>query len=428
MKKLYLVISLLFFSFDFQAKDPKTIILNSSLLRAADNAGIFHGPMIDILQSRIDFVNLVQGEKQWNGVIMKVNIADTDNTLTIYCRRPEIICGATFVVITPDHELANKIITPTHKNTVQEYMNSKAFITNKMQSHQTNLYQRQMNSDTHGVFTGSYAINPFTQEKLPIYISDYAIECFDIRHSKARLCVPAHNSKDLEFARIHKLPIKLVVDVQKHLSGKKDNLGPVVAAPLLDKDGNLTEAYLGEYSACVIVNSNTLDNASLKDAAAHVLDYLEENNCGTAHSELLQYNYNNQLYSIKDLAKIETALFKNATDNAQVLELKKDLKIALNYAQADFLEIGEKFLINVKNTKTLMIALIEESCAQRENNNCYLLRWSQLKGEFNEKEIFRRDITSIRDFTLFCKDLVNFLGDLAHSCPKALENIKKQNQ
>ena len=75
-----------------------------------------------------------------------------------------------------------------------------------------------------------------------------------------------------------------------------------------------------------------------------------------------------------------------------------------------------------------MIALIEESCQLRNNNTCYLLQWAQLNDEFNEKDIFRRDITSIKALTIFCKDLVNFLGDFAHSCPKAFENIRKQNK
>lgn len=418
MKKLFLLASLLFLNQQvLESKDPKTIVLSSPLLRVADNAGIFHAPILDILQTRIDIVNLVQGTKNWVGAIVNVNVVNSDAILTIYCRRPELLCGATFVAISPDHELAETIVTPEHKNAVANFM---ATI-------KKTLYERQMNSTNDGVFTGSFAVNPFTQERLPIYISEYAIECFDIRHSQTRLGVPAHNSKDLSFARKHNLPIKLVVDVQGNIRGKNDDLGPVCAAPLLDKNGNLTEAYLGEYSACIITNNDVLNDASLKDAADFVIDYLQKNNCGKAHSELLQYQHNNQSYSIKDLAKIETAIYKNTSQNSQINELKKDIKIVLNYAQADFLEIGEKFLINVENMKSLMIALIHESCELRENNDCYLMRWAQLQGNVNAKDVFRRDITTIRDFTLFCKDLVNFLGDFAHSCPKALQNIRNQN-
>lgn len=401
-------------------KDLKTIVLTSPLLSVADNAGIFHGPIVDILQTRIDIVKLIQGEKEWNGAIMHVKVADTNHALTIYCRRPEIICGAAFIAIAPDHELAKDLITAQHRSDVIQFINN---MSNKT------FYDRQMDATNDGVFTGSYAVNPFTEELLPIYVSDYAIECFDIRHSKARLGFPAHNSKDLDFAKLHNLPIKIVVDVQRNLQGKKDDLGPVVAAPLLNADGSLKEAYLGEYSACVITNSdNTLNNLSLKDAAKHVINNLKAHNCGCAHTEILQYKHNNQLYSIKDLAKIEAAVYKSTTSNSHINTLKKDLKIALNYAQADFLDIVEKFIINVKNTRALMTNLIQEDCQIRENADCYLLRWSQIQGNDNEKDVFRRDIASMKELTIFCKDLVNFLGDLAHSLPKALENVRKQNQ
>lgn len=416
MKRFLTVASLLLFS--QQNLETKTIILTSPLLRVADNAGIFHGPIVDILQTRIDIVNLIQGEKIWNGAIMQVKVADTNHTLTTYSRRPEIICGATFITITPDHELVAELTTPQQQNIVTTFISN---ISNKT------LYDRQMNSTNDGVFSGSYAINPFNNELLPIYISDYAIECFDIRHSKTRLGIPAHNSKDLDFARNHNLNIKIVVGIQHYMQGKSNDLGPVCAAPILDKDGALKEAYLGEYSPCIIVNSESLNDLSLKDAASHVIHHLELNNCGCAHTEILQYTHNNQPHSIKDLAKIESGIYKNHTITPQINALKKDIKVSLNYAQADFLEIVEKFVINLKNTRTLMIALVEESCALRENSHCYLLRWCQLKGHENEKEIFHRDITSLKELTIFCKDLVNFLADFAHSCPKALENIRNQN-
>jgi Leucyl-tRNA synthetase, Domain 2 len=415
IKKLSILATLLFLSADVAAnKETKTIVLSCPLLRVADNAGVFHGPIIDILQTRMDIVNLVQGVKTWSGIILDVAITDSNETIKIYCRRPEIMCGASFIAIAADHELATKIAVGGHKNAVTNFV---------MQRTTKLLFDRQMSSTNEAVFTGAYGINPFTQQLLPIYVSDYAIECFDVRQSKARLGIPAHNSKDLEFAQLYKLPVKLVVDVGYNAHGKKED----IAAPLLDKHGNLTEAYLGEYQGCIVVNSNDLNNAPLKDAAAYVIDYLEERNLGQAYSQTIQYDYNNALYSINDLAKIESALYKNMQTNHQTEQLKKDLAIALNYALADFLDIGEKFLINLKNTKTLMIALMQESCQLRNNDNCYLLRWSQLQGDINEKEVFRRDITSIKGFKIFCKDLVNFLGDFAYSCPKALENIRKQN-
>ena len=419
MKKLFLVSLLLMSQLHANTKDSKIITLSSPLLRVADNAGLFHGPIIiDILQTRIDVVNLVQGLKNWTGAIMQLEVAGSHDLLTIYCRRPEIIYGAGFVAISPDHELATTIATPEHQQAVANYI-TKAL--------SQSLYNRQMHATMDAVFTGSYAINPFTQDLLPIYISDYAAESFDIHHGKTRLGVPAHNSKDFEFAKKYNLAINSVVEVLESARGEKGKSEPLCALPLIDKHGKLTEAYLGEYSSCILANSGTLNNLSLKDAASHVIDYLVLHNYGQAYTELLQYHHNDQCYSIKDLAKIETAIYKNGAQGSHIEELKKDLKITLNYAQADFFEIVEKFLINAKNTKALMIALMEEDCTLRSNDQCYLLKWSHLPDTTDAKEAFNRDITSMRELTIFCKDLVNFLGDFAHSCPKALQNIRNQN-
>ena len=414
MKKISILACLLLLHSNYTQTN---ITLSSPLLRIADSAGIFNGPIVDILLTRIDIIALVQGEKEWNGSIMKLAVHENKSlNLTTYFRRPEIIYGATFVVITPDHKNLQSFITHDNKKSVDQFL---ATVHNK------SLYDRQMNASLQGAFTGSYAINPVSKDLLPIYVSDYAIECFDSRRSHTRIGVPAHNSKDFDFAKFHKLSMKIVVNVENKYAGKTDDYGPVVAAPLLDKNGALKEAYLGEYRECILTHSDGFNDIHLKDAAALIIEYLENNNLGSAHKELLQYNYNNQKYSIKDIAKIEATVYKNPTPSAQTTEQKNELRNVLIHAQADFLEIVEKFLINIKNTRSLMVALIEESCSIRKNPDCYLLRWSHFKGDENEKEVFRRDIASSKELIIFCKDLVNFLSDLAHSCPNALKNISQ---
>jgi len=411
MKKVSILACLLLLHCNYTQPN---IMLNSPLLRIADNAGIFNGPIVDILLTRLDIIALVQGKKEWNGSIMKLTLNENKNiSLTAFFRRPEIIFGATFVTVNPDHELIDSLITADHKKNVDIYMST---IKNK------SLYERQMNATLHGVFSGSHVINPISKELLPIYISDYAVECFDARHSKTRIGVPAHNSKDFDFAKFHKIPVKIVVGVPN--KGETDS-SPAVAAPLLDKNGALKEAYLGEYRECYATHSDTLNNLSLKDAASLVIEYLENNNLGSAHKELLKYHYNDLDYSIQDLTKIEGVLHKNNGQSQHIIDQKNQLRINLIYAQADFLEIVEKFLVNVKNTKSLMIALIEESCALRNNPDCYLLRWCHFTNDQSEKEVFRRDITTLKELYTFCGDLVKFLSDLAHSCPNALKNISQ---
>ena len=393
------------------------IVLSSPLLRIADNAGIFNSAIIDILLTRLDVIALIQGEKEWKGAVVKLIVNENQNiSLTAYCRRPEIIFGATFVSITPDHELLTALTTKNQQNVVENYL---ATIKNK------SLYERQMTSTLDGVFTGSYAINPLSKELLPIYVSDHSIECFDSRHSQTRIGVPAHVSKDFDFAKYNKIPLKIVVNVADKYEGKRDDFGPVVAAPQLDKNGNLKEAYLGEYRECVVKHSDFLTDLPLKDAAALVIEYLEENGLGYGHTESLQYQYNDKNYSIKDIAKIEAAVYKNTAPSQIATDQKNALRIILIHAQADFLEIVEKFIVNIKNTRSLMVALIEESCALRKNPDCYLLKWAHLNTNENEKEIFRRDITNSKELFIFCRDLIHFLEDLAHSCPNAINSINQ---
>lgn len=409
MKKLF-ISCLLLSSINaiITAKNDEPVLKNH-LLKLADKAGKFHDGLPYILQTRLEIIKLLEGKKEWSGAAIDLKVESSNEIVTVYCRRAEIIEGATFVVISPDHELASTISAHNHLHGVKTFID-------KICQH--SLYERQMTADNHAVFTGSYAINPFNNQKLPIYISDYAIECFDIRHSKARLGVPAHNSKDFEFAQHHTLPIKIVVDV------KNDTSKHPIAAPLVDTKGNLTTAYLGEYKKCIVTSKN-LYGLSLPAAAQKVIDYLESHACGHAYTEPLQYTYDNNVYPIKNLAKIEAIVYQN--DNQTSVESKKDLKLALNYAQADFLEIVEQFFINIENTKALLAVLIDESCQIRGNMDCYLLQWSQINSNEDPKNIFHRDVTSMRQLLTFCKDLILFLDDLAHSCPLALENIRKQN-
>lgn len=410
MKKVSILACILLLHSSYTHTEIK---LNSPLLRIADNAGMFNGHIVDILLTRLDIIALIQGEKEWNGSIVKLEMHENKKiSFDAYLRRPEIIFGATFITISPDHQLVNLCITPDQKKSVGNYL---ATVKNK------SLYERQMNSTLDGVFTGSHVINPVSKELLPVYISDYAIECFDSRHSKTRIGIPAHNSKDFDFAKFHKLPIKIVVTAPI----KEGATAPTVAAPFIDKNNLLKEAYLSESRECVMINSGQLDNLSLKDAAHTVLEYIETNKLGGSHKELLKYLYNGQHYPIKDIVKIEAALYKNTAQSQAIIDQKNTLRTILIYTQADFLEIVEKFLVNIKNTKSLMIALIEESCALRKNPDCYLLRWCHFTSDQSEKEVFRRDITSVKHLAIFCRDLVNFLDDLAHSCPNALHNISQ---
>lgn len=397
----------------------KNIALTNEFLRAADSAGFFNGPILDILRTREAIIDLVVGKKTWTGAIVQLNVTE-DVNLTAYCRRPEALFGATFITITADHPDLQKLISTDQKNTVDAYLTKNAH---------RQFYDRQFHVSEEAIFTGSYAINPVNNEKLPIYISDFAIETFDTRRTETHIGVPAHNSKDFVFAQQNNIEVKVVITAPDDMIGVDNDNGPMLEAPVTDAQGNLTQPYIGEYRECVLQNSDFADNLDIQDGAKRIIEFLEEHNAGVAHTESLQYKYDGQYHSIKNLAKVEAFINskKHQLQEETIHEKMKELQIILNYAQADFLEIVEPFFVNAKNTKELMVDLIEESCKLRNNNDCYLLKWCHINEDEDERIVFHRDITSIRYLTIFCKDLVNFLGDLAHSCPKALEDLRKRS-
>ena len=415
MKKLLLIASLMTATTIIETKN---VFLTNETLKLADDMHVFDDPIIDILKTRESMINFVLGAKKWSGVIANLKVSNgSQKTLTSYFRRPETMFGATFVAITVDHSDIDSLITDQQKEVAYQYVNQ---LKNK------SFYTRQVESSLEGVFTGSYAINPINGDQLPIYISDYAIEGFDIRKTETRLGVPAHNDKDFTFAKYHKIPMKAVMTVPNNLA---DNDNSPLTTPSFDQSGNLTEVYLGEFNECILMNSDFLNGKTVKESFNAAVEYLEKNNAASQHEEPLEYSYDGQQHSLKNITKIENFFHKNIDSfPASIAKDKKEsFQIILNYAQADFLAIVEPFITSAKNSKDLMISLIEESCALRENNKCYLLRWCKFDGSEDEKTVFHRDITSVKALVAFCKDLVDFLGDLAHSCPNARESLHKRN-
>jgi len=371
-----------------------------------DQNGFFNPHIYDILQTRLKIKNLIHGKFIWQGI--KVSLSTTaQKNLNCIFKRPETIFGISFVVLDPFHPDLDNFVTPEHKHKIDTFLAKTKSLT---------YLQRQEQSKPEGLFTGSYIIHPITKENLPIYVSDYAIELFDMRTMQAHLAVPAHISQDFIFAQKHHLPIKVVV------TGQDNDLAEDL--PKLNKDKTqLTEAYTRDDAACKIISSEFL-NGSLKHAhdalkkyIAHSASTIEE------YKQPILYTFHDKEFSIEQLQTVEKKLIEQNIFTAE----KATFTILLNQMQADFLEIVEQFLMSVQKMKTIMIDLVIESCQLRKNNECYLLRWSQLdtSGE-SEKTIFKRDIKKTHELFQFCSDLVDFLGDLGSSCPRALKFLDDQ--
>ena len=376
------------------------IVLEHQLLKIADSAGVFDNTtIINILKVRKNINELVSGKKSISGITINTGLLHT------FLARAELLGGATFAIITSEHPNLDKFITKDQAVCVQKYLQS---VTTKSLQHRLDTLS------TNAVFTGTYIANPITSENMPVFLSDYALDTYETRTYNMHLGIPAHHLGDFKFA-------KIVLNIQVP-AGRKD-----IDTPKFDAQGNLVHPFMKEYQECTMTNSGFLNGLLLPEARVKTLEYLEQHNAGYEIEELIQYIYDGEKHSMRSLAHIEEYLEEHKDTLGELMYTKKmvELKTLLKYAQADFLQIVEPFLLNVRGTKDLMNALVEESCKKRELKKCYLLDWAHYGKDIDESSIIKQDITSIKMLAQFCTELVNFLADLAHSCPHALASIKK---
>jgi leucyl-tRNA synthetase len=136
------------------------------------------------------------------GASMIFKIKNRTEQIEVFTTRPDTIFGATFMVLAPEHEIAETLATPEYKKKVKDYI---------IQAKNRSDVERMAEKKVSGQFTGSYAINPFTKQEIPIYIADYVLIGYG---TGAIMAVPAHDSRDFSFARHFNLPIIQVVQKQ----------------------------------------------------------------------------------------------------------------------------------------------------------------------------------------------------------------------
>ena len=179
--------------------------------------------------------------------------------LEIFTTRPDTIFGVTFMVIAPEHEWVNPLTTPENKAAVEDYLEQ-----TKKRSERERIAETRRVS---GVFTGSYAVNPFTGREIPIYISDYVLAGYG---TGAIMAVPAHDSRDYAFARHFGLEIT-----------------PVVSGGDIDKESY--DAKEGK-----LINSGFLDGMEVKEAIAAMFDAIEQRGLG---KRLVNYRLRDAIFS-----------------------------------------------------------------------------------------------------------------------------------
>ncbi len=190
-----------------------------------------------------------------------------DTAIRVYTTRPDTLYGATFMVLAPEAALVSKLAeaNPDHKEAIEAYVYAASTKSS---------VDRMSDREKTGVFTGSYAINPLSGDKCPIWISDYVLADYG---TGAIMCVPAHDQRDFEFATKFNLPIVQVIQ-------KADS--PVE---------ELTEAYTEEG---VMVNSGQFNGLPSGEAKAIVMDYIEKEGLGkkTVNYKLRDWVFSRQRY------------------------------------------------------------------------------------------------------------------------------------
>lgn len=161
------------------------------------------------------------------GAEVDFEIVGTGEKLRIFTTRPDTLYGATYMVMAPEHALVEQITSADQKAKVEEYVNW---------TRSRSEVERQENKEKTGVFTGGYAINPVNGQKIPIWISDYVLLSYG---TGAIMAVPAHDTRDFEFAQTFQLPIVQVIETPPDWDpkeaftgvGKMLNSGPYDGMP-----------------------------------------------------------------------------------------------------------------------------------------------------------------------------------------------------
>ncbi len=208
---------------------------------------------------KIDWTDsLKETQRNWigrsEGTEMEFSVKDSDVKFTIFTTRADTIFGVTFMVLAPESELVQQLTTEAQKAEVDAYLDA-----TKKRTERERISDRRVT----GVFTGAYAINPFTGDEIPVWVSDYVLAGYG---TGAIMAVPAHDSRDYAFARHFNLPIIPLIegaDVSEESFDAKE--GTVMNSPA---EGKQT------------LNGFSLNGLSVKEAIAATKKFVTENHLG----------------------------------------------------------------------------------------------------------------------------------------------------
>ena len=244
----------------------------------------------DRLLKGLDKLDWPQGvkdmQKNWigksYGAEVDFPIADaegkpTEKKLRVYTTRCDTLFGATYMVVAPEHAMVPELTTAEQKAAVEEYVHAAAL--------KSDLDRTELAKEKTGVFTGSYAVNPLTGTKIPVWVADYVLTGYG---TGAIMAVPAHDTRDFDFAKKFNLPVICIMEPD---ASCPEDVRPKVLA------GEACWAADGTY-----INSENatlcLNGLNKKQGIAKVIEWLEANKIGkaTVNYKLRDWLFSRQRY------------------------------------------------------------------------------------------------------------------------------------
>ena len=298
--------------------------------------------------------NIKELQKNWigksEGVELGFDIDGHNDIINVYTTRPDTLFGASYIVLAPEHTLIHSIVTDEQRSKVEVYIEE----TKK----KSDFDRTEVNKYKTGVFTGSYAINPFSKEKIEIWIADYVLISYG---TGAIMAVPGHDERDWEFASKYNLPIVEVVE-----------------------GGDVSKAaYTAKGNAKIINSSNdktlSMDGLSVDQAIKEAILFIEKNSIGkaTVNYKLRDWLFSRQRYWGEPFPLIH----KN--DSVELIK-EKDLPVMLpeveNYKPSDDgkspLSLVKNW-VEVKDESGNIIGLRETNTMPQWAGSCwYFLRFT----------------------------------------------------
>ena len=305
--------------------------------------------------------NIKELQKNWigksEGVELSFKIDGFKEEIDVYTTRPDTLFGATYMVLAPEHPLVDKIVTESSRKEVNEYI---------IETQKKSDFDRtEVNKDKTGVFTGSYAINPFSKEKIEVWIADYVLISYG---TGAIMAVPGHDERDWEFANKYDLPILEVIE-----------------------GGNVKKAaYTAKGNAKIINSKNdntlSLDGLSVEEGIIKAINFIEKSGFGksTINYKLRDWLFSRQRYWGEPFPIIHT---KENIATVNENELPVLLPEVDNYKPSDD---GKSPLSNinswveVKDAKGNIIGLRETNTMPQWAGSCwYFLRFTDPNNTSN---------------------------------------------